>query len=395
MKRVLGAMVVVVSLPAAGSSQVELGVELRINAYGTGTQTFPYAACDAVGNCTVVWRSHKQPINQNWYSTFARRFSASGTPGAEFVVDNRPSSYSPRVASDPDGNVVVVWEGGDGIMARRYDASGTPQGDNFAVNTSTGQILRRPVVAMDDTGNFVVAWTTRGGDGSRYGYAVSGQRFNAMGQPQGTNFVVNSYTTGNQRRPEVGMSADGRFVIVWQSLPQDGSGYGVFGRQYDAEGAPVGGEFAINSYTTGEQQFPSVAMAADGSFVVVWQGTNELGGSMVGRRYDTTGVALPEFRVDSSGGGSFRCGRRPGPIPGPVVQHPRRGLRRLRPVDGARPHLRRRVRVGRSRHGRQASRFVCRPAHDRDVDVDPQPSKPSAKMKSVEMRPTAPNPRAR
>jgi hypothetical protein len=52
--------------------------------------------------------------------------------------------------------------------------------------------------------------------------------------PIGPEFQVNTYTTGDQRtflygRRNVGMDASGNFVVVWESAGQDGSGFGVVG----------------------------------------------------------------------------------------------------------------------------------------------------------------------
>ena len=49
---------------------------------------------------------------------------------------------------------------------------------------------------------------------------------------------------------------------------------GALGVAGPALGAtPVGGEFQVNSYTTSFQRIPSVAVDADGDFVVVWEST--------------------------------------------------------------------------------------------------------------------------
>jgi hypothetical protein len=60
---------------------------------------------------------------------------------------------------------------------------------------------------------------------------------------------------------------------VWQSAGSSGTdtdGTSIQGQRYDAGGNPVGGEFQVNSYTTGGQFMPSVAMDAEGNFIVTW-----------------------------------------------------------------------------------------------------------------------------
>jgi hypothetical protein len=124
-----------------------------------------------------------------------------------------------------------------------------------------------------------------------------------QGQPVGPEFRVNAYTTGDQGQPKAAMDGSGNVVVVWTSLPgQDGSGFGVFAQRYGSAGAPVGPEFRVNSYTTGAQFNPSVTAAAPGDFVVVWQSAGQDGSSygVFGQRYASSGTPLgPEFRVNS------------------------------------------------------------------------------------------------
>src|SRR6185295_5105541 len=84
----------------------------------------------------------------------------------------------------------------------------------------------------------------------------------------GAEFRVNSYTTNFQRNASVAVDANGGFVIVWESALQDGSNYGVFGRRFGASGIAQGGEFRVNTYTTDDQQSAAVASDANGNFVV-------------------------------------------------------------------------------------------------------------------------------
>src|SRR6185436_5784427 len=100
-------------------------------------------------------------------------------------------------------------------------------------------------------------------------------------------FQVNTYTTGDQSRPSVAIDEAGNFVVVWLSLGEDGSGFGVFGQQFDATGNKVGGQFRVNTHTTGSQFAPAVASNVDGDFVVAWAGPSGQPDSygITGQRY--------------------------------------------------------------------------------------------------------------
>jgi hypothetical protein len=111
--------------------------------------------------------------------------------------------------------------------------------------------------------------------------------------PSGGSFQVNSYTTGGQYFPSLAMAPGGDFVVVWPS-PADGSDYGVAVRRFTASGTPLGPEFLANGYTTFRQSRPSVAMDASGGFVVAWD-TFGQDGSDYGirqRRFDPQGNPL-------------------------------------------------------------------------------------------------------
>ena len=68
------------------------------------------------------------------------------------------------------------------------------------------------------------------------GYGNYAQLYDSAGAAVGSEFLVNSTTTGNQAYPAAAMDADGDFVIAWQSDGQDGSSYGVYAQRYTASG---------------------------------------------------------------------------------------------------------------------------------------------------------------
>ena len=113
--------------------------------------------------------------------------------------------------------------------------------------------------------------------------------------PQGS-FRANAYTTGNQFVGRVAMSSDGSFLVVWQSNDQNGPA-GVFARKYDPAGV-AGPEFQVNQYTTSGAAVPSVSASADGRFVVAWESAHD--GSLYGvfaRALDATGAPEGDMRV--------------------------------------------------------------------------------------------------
>jgi hypothetical protein len=285
-----------------------LGPEFRVNTFTTSTQWFPAVAMDADGDFVVAWQSTSQ--DGDGYGVFAQLFDAAGRPvGDEFQVNSFATGqqFAPTVAMDADGDFVVAWGsdgqdgGGFGVFAQRYDAAGNPLGGEFQVNGFTAGSQFAPSAAMDADGDFVVAWESSA-DQDGDGYGVFAQRYDAAGAAQGTEFRVNGFTAGFQILPSVAMDADGDFVVAWVSDFQDGSAYGVIARRYDAAGNPVGGEFRVNSFTANSQSRPSVAMDADGDFVVAWQSKDQDGSDygVYAQRFDAAGGQVGgEVRVNS------------------------------------------------------------------------------------------------
>jgi hypothetical protein len=246
--------------------------------------------------------------------TATASWSQEPTPqGDQFQVNTYTASNqgNPSVAVDPLGNFIVVWQStgsfgndssGDSIQAQHYDANGNPLGAQFQVNTETTSSQREASVAMDGQGNFVVVWRSPDGDS----WGIHGQRFDSDRDPVGTEFEVNTYTTDEQSEPAVAMDKDGNFVVVWESLGSlgtDADEESVQGQLYDAMGAPIGGQFQVNTSTNSRQESAKVAFDGQGNFVVVWDHVPE--DSARGQMYDKHGAAVGgEFQLETSGYGS-------------------------------------------------------------------------------------------
>ncbi len=180
---------------------------------------------------------------------------------------------------------------GFGIYAQRYAANGSTSGTEFRINTTTSFDQSRPSIAGLKDGGFIVTWQSNNQDGS--GYGIYGQRYNADGTTRGTEFRANTTTFGNQIEPSVVALTNGGYVVTWTSSDgQDGSSAGVYGQRYDANGVAAGSEFRINTYTTSNQMYQSAIGLADGGFVVTWSSYGQDGdnGGIYGQSYTASGA---------------------------------------------------------------------------------------------------------
>ena len=99
---------------------------------------------------------------------------------------------------------------------------------------------------------------------------------------------MEAYTSGLKTEPHVAIANDGSFVVVWGGFGP-GDTFGVFGRRFDADGVPLGADFLINTVTTGGQVPASVRTAPDGSFVVAWDDYTGTAYVPRARRFDAAG----------------------------------------------------------------------------------------------------------
>ena len=266
--------------------------EFLVNTYTTGWQGDQAVAAGGNGNFVVVWHTNGQ-YGYASNRVLARVYDSFGVPlSGEFPIGSGTGTQmQPAVTADASGNFIVVWVAlapdGFEIFGQWIGAFGG-QGPEFQVNSYTTGWHSRPVVASDPDGNFVVVWTDPYQDGS--GGGVFGQRFLAFGalpEKNGAEFQVNAYTTGDQSAPTVAWDTDGSFVVAWTSV-QDGDGSGVFARRFDANGAP-GPEFRVNSFVPGNQYDPSIAFNESTRFIVAWQSQSQDGSGpgVFGQRFST------------------------------------------------------------------------------------------------------------
>ncbi len=277
-------------------------------------------------------------------SNIPLKTSVAGVPG-EFLVNSTTANDQlfPSIAMDPSGTFVITWTsyGQDGddashsnVYAKQFASNsvllagngGTTSGPEMLVNQVTAQYYDQDQmwssVAIDDAGEFVVTWTSydEDGTGSGAGAGVNGEngvyarRFQPTGAPAGNEFLVNTFTAGNQQYSRVAMDAAGDFTVTWESFqdPKNSTpnassvptSYGIYAQRYlraslvgnaNYSSGPNGEyetEFAVNTTQDGDQRYPSMAMDDNGDFVVVWSG-NGVDGTT--GKADNQGVFLQRF----------------------------------------------------------------------------------------------------
>jgi hypothetical protein len=173
----------------------------------------------------------------------------------------------------------------------------------FQVNTFTKLNQWLPSIGRLPDQSFVVVWQSdfqRRKPKDQIG-DIYGQRFKKNGDRIGEEFPVNTVTLGGQILPTLAVLADGTFVVVWVSNHENELG-NIEGQRFSGEGAKIGDEFRVN-LADGANDMPEIAGLADGGFVVVWahspDGSSDDSFDIIGQRFSAAGDrAGKEFLVN-------------------------------------------------------------------------------------------------
>ncbi len=263
--------------------------------------TRPSVAMDSAGDFVVAY----QVLNTTTflYGISAQRFNLAGSPQGSTIVLNDGSSDSasgelPKVAMDSTGDFVIAYQGYDssshGIFAQRYNSSGAAQGSTFRVNTPQGDNQNNPSIAMDSGGDFVIAWDD-GGPAQTAG--VYAQRYNSSGVAQGSNTAISTVAGANS--PSVAMEPTGQYVVAWQFTQTITTSDfpGVEVQRFDASGNALTSVVPVTSSEDYDQNIPSVAIDGEGDFVVAWEsfglgGTASSQATILAQRVNSGGTLI-------------------------------------------------------------------------------------------------------
>lgn len=278
------------------SNGVTQGSEFLINTHTNEHQWLPSIATLKKGGFVATWTSS----DGDGTDVYAKLYDDNGIALVdEFLVHTSATGNQgvQSIAAMEDGGFVVAWESSKGIdglleiYARRFDATGIAQGNQFLVHSDSKWIGNKvlPSVASLKNGGFVVSWTSDGEDGSETG--IYGKLYDADGSERSDSFLINTYTNSDQGYPVITALKNGDFVVSWMSLNQDGEYMGVYAQIFNAAGMAQGSEFLLNTFTAGNQAYPSITAHEDGGFIATWQSDNQDGNGIgiFGKRFDAKG----------------------------------------------------------------------------------------------------------
>jgi len=187
-------------------------------------------------------------------------------------------------------NYAVPGISSKNMYLQKLDLSGNKIGNNTLINDDGMLWLEKskPEIAMSDNGNFVVVW-----EDHRCGYAsdIYMQRYNSQGQKIGVNQKVNQDNDpgASQGLPDVSCDSIGNYTIVWTDNYQTGYYYLIYAQDYDYNGNMLGNNYRVDQGLVWNRFGSRICKRPDGKWIVGWQDywANGQNWSPYAQRYDS------------------------------------------------------------------------------------------------------------
>jgi hypothetical protein len=239
------------------------------------------------GGFAVAWAADAAPATDPAFHTdaFARLFAATGQPGTgEFPLTygsatDHSQVFPSALAVAPDGTLAVVSQFAGAavlLVLQRFAANGALLAalDPFPSGSCCTGEQFAPALAMGSDGGFVVAWATNGTNlppNPPLRSQILMRRFAADGTTLGSDVTRVNFRGRFENDPHLAVLSDGGFAAVWTDFNgRDGSGLGIFGRTFAADGSAVRPDYRINLTTSGDQHASAFAISPGGKGLALW-----------------------------------------------------------------------------------------------------------------------------
>jgi hypothetical protein len=262
------------------NNYVTNGIEYAIAGSLPGDQSHPSLGIKNTGGY-IVWEDNI--TDGDGLGISARRLDSTLSGSLSSFPVNASGAGDqerPQVALLNNGGAVFAWQGGrrsyQHIYARFLSAAGTwvtPASD-VLVNTFTNNFQVTPAVTVLANGNVVVAWGSLNEFSGNSLQDIYAQVLSPTGQKIGGEFLVNQFTSYNQRTPAIVGLSDSRFVVTWVSEQERfNNSIDIYARMFNADGSSAGNEIPVNT-STNVCANPSVAASLNGGFMIAWSEKN-------------------------------------------------------------------------------------------------------------------------
>ncbi len=173
----------------------------------------------------------------------------------------------------------------------------------LSVSSSDGQ-RNSDIAIAPASGNFFMVWEDdRDADGLSQ---VRAGAFTPDEDDLIDPFTVNTTSSGQQVNPAIAIAADESFVVVWEDDSNRNGLFNIRTRAFGVDGLERFPQFTVNTSSRGQQLQPDVAVAANGDFVIVWQSDGDDDGlfQLEARGFAPDGIErIAEFTVNARSAG--------------------------------------------------------------------------------------------
>jgi hypothetical protein len=252
-----------------------VGQEFTISMPDLFNQRPAIAYCPGRDRFLVTWTRGTDYDFQNGTADIYGQFVADDAvhlQGNNFVIaaaakNQFKSDVTCDVAHD---NFMVVWEDQrnaatqDDIYGQLMASDGTMIGGNFPIST-TSNVERRPVIAANKDGNYVVVWESVIGSTS----TLVSQALDSTGHVLGQPLPIGADLGGSRNRPAISyLKTQNVFLVVWDNSAFNGVSDGIYGQFLESNGALRQTDFPMT--TAGQEQYRPHLAAARDTFLAVW-----------------------------------------------------------------------------------------------------------------------------
>jgi hypothetical protein len=236
-------------------------------------------AVNVSGEGTVLWRDEYRDL---WAQLINPNGTLKGNPFV--AIEDIDLRYCLEVQYFEDGGFVVMAEEGSSLrpVIRMFDASGNPQGEPFYADTGLHAQDGHSLATNGDD-RFVVVRANDHSDGYTKTYYFA-QVFNRQGVKIGplvydTILLPYYHWLRNPRHfsSAVAMDTTGNWVVAWTEAPDANleNPMIVRGQMYDRDGNKLGARFSIPDTFPGYERFQGTnsLAAAGGKLLYTWYGS--------------------------------------------------------------------------------------------------------------------------
>jgi hypothetical protein len=270
--------------PSAGSGWAR---EVEIEPANAGTvAAIPQLAVNASGAALVVWKESnfdRDLVLSNRYTPG----SGWGTVASLQTSQANDEVKAPQIATDANGNALVVWQlfrgTGVDLLANRYTAGSGWLTARSITGDKTHDVTSSQI-AVDTNGNALAVWTQAAPSANS---VIWYNRYPATATDWGTAATIGPIVAfSDLETPQIAFDANGNATAVWvQYISGQDKAYNIMSSLYTADGKWGAAEL-IETDDSGNASVPQVGVSANGNAVAVWQQSDGTRTNIVANRLE-------------------------------------------------------------------------------------------------------------